>query len=369
MTTTLPFLDVRAAYLELRSEIDGAVARVLDSGHYIGGPEVEAFEREWADYCGVRHCVGVGNGLDALTLSLRVMNVGPGDEVIVPAHTFIATWLAVSQVGAIPVPVDIDPLSFNLDVAQVERAITGRTKVLLPVHLYGRPAELEPLLALAARHGLRVLDDAAQAHGARYRGRRIGGRTNASTWSFYPGKNLGALGDAGAVTTDDDDLAAALRRLRNYGSTQKYHHQEQGVNSRLDPLQAAILRVKLGRLDEWNSRRRALADHYVRALPAYLRPNEPEAGTESSWHLFVVRVPDREARLDHLVKRGIQALIHYPLPPYLQPAYASLGLQAAAFPVATQASAEVLSLPFGPHLPPAAVATVCSALTSPLDGA
>ena len=258
----IPFLDLKAASTELREELDAAYHRVMDSGWYILGEEVDAFEAEWAAYCGVRYCVGVGNGLDALHLILRAMDIGTGDEVIVPSNTYIATWLAVSYAGATPVPVEPDPRTFNLDPTRVEAAITPRTRALLPVHLYGQPADMDGLLEVARRHDLRVVEDAAQAHGATYKGRRCGGLADAAGFSFYPGKNLGALGDAGAVTTDDDRIADRVRALRNYGSRRKYYHDEKGYNSRLDPLQAAFLRVKARHLDEWNGRRAELASRY-----------------------------------------------------------------------------------------------------------
>ena len=256
---TVPFLDLQAGYLELKEEIDAAVARVLQSGWYILGPEVSAFEEEFASYCGADHCIGVGNGLEALHLALLAMGIGPGHEVIVASNTFIATWLAVSMAGAVPVPVEPDPATHNLDPGRMEAAITERTKAILPTHLYGQPADLDPILDIARRHGLKVLEDAAQAHGARYKGKRVGGHGDAVAWSFYPGKNLGAFGDGGAVTTNDADLASRIRTLGNYGSREKYVNEVRGFNSRLDPLQAAVLSVKLRYLDEWNARRRAVA--------------------------------------------------------------------------------------------------------------
>ncbi|UXI69067.1 DegT/DnrJ/EryC1/StrS family aminotransferase [Tahibacter amnicola] len=361
--STIPFLDLRAAYLELKDAIDAAVARSLDSGWYILGSEVEAFEAEFAAYCGVAHSVGVANGLDALHLALRAMDVGPGDEVIVPSNTYIATWLAVSQCGATPVPVEPDPATHNLDPARIEAAITPRTRVILPVHLYGQPADLDPILALARQHGLRVLEDAAQAHGARYRGRRVGGHGDAVAWSFYPGKNLGAVGDAGAVTTNDPMLAERLRVLRNYGSRVKYVNDERGWNSRLDPLQAAVLRVKLAHLDTWNARRTALAEAYTRALAGVdlVLPTVP-AWAEPAWHLYVVRTGRREATQKRLAELGIGTLIHYPIPPHRQDAYADLGLPPGSLPLAEQLASEVLSLPIGPHLEPRAVEQVAEAL-------
>jgi dTDP-4-amino-4,6-dideoxygalactose transaminase len=257
----IPFLDLKAPYLELKAETDAAIARVVGSGWYVGGPEVEAFEAEYAQYCGAAHAVGVANGLDALHLALRAMGVGVGDEVIVPSNTYIATWLAVSQCGGTPVPVEPDERTYNINPALIEAAITPKTKAILPVHLYGQPADMDAILAVARQHKLLVLEDGAQAHGARYKGKRLGAHGHAVAWSFYPGKNLGAMGDGGAVTTNDADLAERIRVLRNYGSRVKYVNDVQGYNSRLDPLQAAILRVKLAHLDEWN------AQSHCRAIP------------------------------------------------------------------------------------------------------
>jgi dTDP-4-amino-4,6-dideoxygalactose transaminase len=255
----IPFLNLSAAYRELKEEIDAVVFRSMASGHYIGGQEVESFENDFSTYCCAAHAVGVANGLDALHLALRAMDVGPSDEVIVPSNTYIATWLAVSQCGATPVPVEPDARTYNIDPARIEAAITPRTKVILPVHLYGQPADMDTILAIARKHGLRVLEDGAQAHGARYKGQRLGAHGDAVAWSFYPGKNLGAMGDGGAVTTNDPQVAERIRMLRNYGSRVKYVNEVQGYNSRLDPLQAAILRVKLVHLEEWNARRGAIA--------------------------------------------------------------------------------------------------------------
>ncbi len=359
----IPFLDLRAGYDELRPKIDAAISRVLDSGMYILGEEVAAFEREYAAYCGCKHAIGVANGLDALHLALRAMGVGPGDEVIVPSNTYIATWLAVSQCGATPVPVEPVEGTSNLDPALVEAAVTSRTKAILPVHLYGEPADLDPILAIAARHGLRVLEDGAQAQGARYKGRRVGGHGDAVAWSFYPGKNLGAYGDAGAITTNDDALAEQLRVLRNYGSRVKYVNDVQGWNSRLDPLQAAVLRVKLAHLDDWNARRRAIAARYLDGLrdAGVALPEVPD-WAEPAWHLFVVRSPRRDALQARLGEAGIGTLIHYPLPPHRQQAYADLGFSADAFPIANRLADQLLSLPIGPHQPEAATAAVIDAV-------
>ncbi|MHB1083814.1 MAG: DegT/DnrJ/EryC1/StrS family aminotransferase [Thiobacillus sp.] len=345
------FLDLGATYRELKTEIDAAVARVLGSGWYLLGVELEAFEAEYAAYTGARYCIGVGNGLEALHLSLRAMDIGPGDEVLVPSNTYIATWLAVSQCGATPVPVEPDERTYNMDPRRIEAAITPRTRAILPVHLYGQPADMAPILACAKKHGLKVLADGAQAHGARYRGAAIGGLGDATAWSFYPGKNLGAYGDAGAVTTDDPALAERLRMLRNYGSRVKYVNEVQGYNSRLDEMQAAILRVKLRHMDTWNARRARIAETYTTALSecGLTLPAIPD-GMEPVWHLYVVRHPQRDALQSELQVRDIQTFIHYPIPPHRQQAYADLGWSLGSFPVAESMAASVLSLPIGPHL-------------------
>ncbi len=347
----VPFLDLHAAYLELKVDIDRAVLKTLDSGCYILGPEVTAFEDEYAGYCRARFAIAVASGLDALQLALLAMEVGPGDEVIVPSHTFIATWLAVSRCGAVPVPVDPTEATYNMDPAGIEKAISARTKVILPVHLYGQPADLDPILALARRHGLRVLEDGAQAHGARYKGKPIGGHGDAVGWSFYPSKNLGALGDGGAITTNDPEIADRIRVLRNYGSRVKYQNEVCGFNSRLDPIQAAILSVKLRYLDEWNARRKAIARMYREALEdVELKMPEVASGADSVWHLFVVRHPKRDEIRQRLATYGIETLIHYPIPPHQQRAYASMHWPADAYPVAARMANEVLSLPIGPQL-------------------
>ncbi len=347
----VPFLDLKAAYLELGDEILQAVNRVLESGWYVLGEEVEAFEKEFSAYCGAHHCVGVANGFDALHLALRAMGVQAGDEVIVPSNTYVATWLAVSHCGARPVPVEPDPLTYNMDPRRIDAAITSRTKVVLPVHLYGQPADLAPILDLARRKGLRVLEDAAHAHGARYRNRRIGSHGDAVAWSFYPGKNLGAFGDAGALTTGDEELAERARLLRNYGSRTKYVNDEKGFNSRLDPIQAAILRVKLRHLDTWNARRRKVAERYQEGLEgtALTLPAVPK-GIEAVWHLYVVRTQQRDLVQQRLEEAGVGTLIHYPIPPHLQSAYRDLGYRPGAFPVAEMLARQMLSLPMGPHL-------------------
>ena len=348
---TVPFLDVGATYRELKAEIDAAVQRVLDSGLYVLGPEVEAFEAEWAAYCESRHGVGVASGLDALILALRALDVGAGDEVIVPSHTFVATWLAVVAVGATPIPVEPDPATFNIDASLIEAAITPATRAIVPVHLYGQPADLDPILATAQRYGLHVVEDAAQAHGARYKGRRIGAHGDVVCWSFYPGKNLGAFGDAGAITTDSDEIADKIKVLRNYGSRQRYVNETAGLNSRLDPVQAAVLRAKLPHLDAWTLHRRAIAEVYSQGIAdsALQLPSVPD-WAEPVWHLYVVRSSKRDALQRRLSESGINTLIHYPIPPHRQLAFADVATARCEFPRATRLAGEVLSLPIGPHL-------------------
>lgn len=347
----VPFLDLNAPYTELRTVIDEAVQRVLASGWFIRGDEVRAFEEEFARYCGAEHCIGVSNGLDALQLVLRAWDIGPGDEVIVPSHTFVATWLAVTYTGATPVPVETDVATYNLDSARIAAAITSRTRAIIPVHLYGLPTDMDPIMDLASRHGLKVLEDAAQAHGARYKGRRAGTLGDAAAFSFYPGKNLGAMGDGGAVTTNDADLAQRVRRLANYGSARKYEHVEKGMNARLDEIQAAVLRAKLPFLDEWNDRRRQIASQYQREFadgPLAL-PHVP-AWAEPVWHLFVVRSDERDALQQRLTGSGVHTLIHYPTPPHRQIAYSENARRFGELPIADTTAREVLSLPIGPHM-------------------
>ena len=348
----VPFLDVQAAFQELSQEVSAATQRVLESGWYIGGPEVEAFEREWATYCETAHAVGTGNGLDALVLALRACGIGAGDAVIVPSHTYVATWLAVSAVGATIQPVEPDPATFNIDPDRIEAAITSETRAIIPVHLYGQPTDLDPILSIARRYGLRVIEDAAQSHGARYRASRLGGHGDVACWSFYPGKNLGALGDGGAITTNDPDIADTVRRLGNYGSSQKYIHAERGVNSRLDPIQAAALRVKLKSLDIWNDRRKALATFYANALQdvGHLILPSVEQSSDPVWHLYVIRSNQRDGLQKRLEDAGIGTLIHYPVSPHMQEAYADLGFSPDDFPLAKELSETVLSLPMGPHV-------------------
>jgi dTDP-4-amino-4,6-dideoxygalactose transaminase len=355
----IPFLDLHAAHSELSAEIETRVTAVLRSGTYIGGEEVAVFEAAWAEFTQSRHCIGVGNGLDALTLSLLAAGVGPGDQVIVPAHTFIATWLSVTATGADPVPVDPAPGAHLIDADGVREALTSRTRAIVPVHLYGDPVDLDPILQLAAQHGILVIEDAAQAHGARYRGRRIGSHGHLVAWSFYPGKNLGAAGDAGAVTTNDSELAERVRMLANYGSLEKYVHLERGVNSRLDPIQAAVLRIKLEHLDAWNARRSAIAALYRSNIPEkYLLEQVAESG-DPVHHLMVIRTPERDRVRAELDANGIQTGIHYPTPPHGQGAYRELSASAGwSLPVCDDLSRTVLSMPMGPHLSPSSVEQV-----------
>jgi dTDP-4-amino-4,6-dideoxygalactose transaminase len=348
----IPFLELKPAYLELKEELDAAYHRVMDSGRYLLGTELESFEAEYAAYCDAKYCVAVGSGLDALHLSLRAYGIGAGDEVLVPANTFIATWLAVSYSGAEPVPVEPNPLTCNIDPDRIEAAITSKTKAIIPVHLYGQPADLDPIMAIARRHGLKVIEDNAQAQGARYKTRRTGSLGDAAAHSFYPGKNLGAFADAGAVTTSDAALADRIRVLRNYGSREKYCNEVRGFNSRMDELQAAFLRVRLGKLDDWNNRRRALAARYLKELSGtagLTLPFVPE-WAEPVWHLFVVRPPRRKRLQEKLAAAGIGTLIHYPVPPHLSGAYAGGKWRRGDFPITENLADTVLSLPMGPHL-------------------
>lgn len=348
---TVRLLELGRVTAELRDELDAAVARVIDRGQYVLGPEVAAFEEEFAAYVGVRHCVGVGNGLNALELSLRAMGVGPGDEVIVPGFTYVATWLGVTLAGATPVPVEPDPATYNLDPTALDAAVTERTRAILPAHLYGQAADMAAVRAVAARHGLLVLEDAAQAHGATDSGSRVGSLGHAAAWSFYPSKNLGALGDAGAVTTDDDGLAQALRELRHYGAVDRYRHERVGSNSRLDEVQAAVLRAKLPHLERWNERRQAVAATYLHKLAgtAVTLP-AVRGGARPAWHLFVVTADDRDDLAVHLRARGVETEVHYPIPPHRDAVYAGLGLARGSLPLTEQLSDHVLTLPIGPHI-------------------
>lgn len=345
----VPFLDLGMLHQPIREQLDEAYQRVMNSGWFIAGPELEAFEAEFAQYCEVDHCVGVGNGLDAIHLLLRAYGIGPGDEVIVPSNTFIATWLAVTQCGATPVPVEPLISTHNLDPSLIERHLTARTKAIVPVHLYGQPADMDPINDIARQHRLVVIEDAAQAQGACYKGRRVGSLGHAAATSFYPGKNLGALGDGGAVLTSDAAIAAKVKQLRNYGSEVKYQHQVQGYNSRLDEMQAAFLRVKLAVLDEWNAKRQSVAKIYTSQLASagLGLPQVPEYANPV-WHLFVINTAERESLQTHLLRHGVSTVIHYPVPPHLQPCYADFASR--DLPIAAKLAEEVLSLPMSPAL-------------------
>lgn len=363
MTTPVSFLDLKANVASLRQELIEAATRVIDSGWFVLGGETTSFEQDYAQYCGTLHCVGVANGLDALSLALRALNIGPGDEVIVPANTYIATWLAVSHVGATPVPVEPVEATYNIDPSRLVDAITPRTRAILPVHLYGQPADLDAIGAIAAQHGLHVLEDGAQAHGACYRGRRVGQDKALVAWSFYPGKNLGALGDGGGITTGDVELAERVSVLRNYGSRVKYHNEVIGYNSRLDELQSALLKVKLLHLDADNARRKTIAARYLEGLAGsgLVLPAVPD-WADPVWHLFVVRHTDRDGLADRLRTAGVATMVHYPIPPHLQPAYAAAGISKGSLPVTERIHREVLSLPMGPALTDEDVERVISAV-------
>ena len=341
---SIPFIDLGRLHQSVREPLDQAYRRVVDSGWFIMGPELEAFEAEFAQYSEVKHCIGVGNGLEALHLLLRAYGIGPGDEVIVPSNTFIATWLAVTECGAVPVPVEPCIDTHNIDPTLIGNVITSRTRAIIPVHLYGQPADMDPINALAAEHGLVVIEDAAQAQGALYKGCRVGSLGHAAATSFYPAKNLGALGDGGAVLTNDDMIADKVKRFRNYGSKIKYQHELAGYNSRLDEMQAAFLRVKLAVLDEWNARRRDLANHYARFMGNSIAvlPHVPYFA-EPVWHLYVIRSKKRDALKNYLEQQGISTVIHYPTPPHRQRCYQEF--HECSLPIADRLASEVLSLP------------------------
>ena len=364
---TIPMVDLKAQYARIRAEVDAAMARVLESTAFIKGEDCGAFESEFAQYCGAKHAVGVANGTDALIVALRAYGVGPGDDVVTVANTFIATGEAILLNGARPVFVDVDPVTFTMDPARLERAITPGTKVIVPVHLYGHPADMEPILDIARRHGLPVLEDAAQAHGAEVGGRRVGSLGHAACFSFYPGKNLGAYGDAGAVVSNDGDFAARVRQIANHGGgANKYDNVVVGTNSRLDTLQAAVLRVKLRHLDRWNAERRERVQAYTRALadvPGLTLPRE-RAGARSVWHLYTVLTAERDALQQGLKAQGISTAVHYPRPIHLQPAMAAAGGAAGDLPVSERLSREVLCLPLYPELPAEDVDRVAASVRS-----
>jgi dTDP-3-amino-3,4,6-trideoxy-alpha-D-glucose transaminase len=346
------FFDLRSSNEEVQTELNDAYLRVINSGSVILGRELEQFEAEFAAYCGASHCVGVANGLEALKLVLSSRNIGRGDEVIVPSHTFVATWLAVAGVGAKLIPVEVDKATYTMDPSALEAAITPRTAAIIVVSLYGQPADMDRIMQIAKRHNLFVLEDAAQAHGSRYKGQMTGSMAHATAFSFYPTKNLGALGDAGGVVTNDDDLARKLRMLRNYGSEEKYIHTAIGTNSRLDELQAAFLRVRLPRLNGWNEKRRVLASLYNQALSQVEGVVVPYVSdwAEPVYHLYVVRVNQRELVQESLKRKGITTLIHYPRPCHLQEAFADYGYVKGSFPIAESLADEVLSLPMWPQM-------------------
>ena len=347
----IPLVDLYDQYKTIKSEIDSAIAKVITNSAFVGGQEVRLFEQEFAEFCEASSCVGVGNGTDALYLTLRALGIGRGDEVITVAHTFIATAEAVSMTGALPVFVEINCDTLLMDPAAIEPAITERTRAIVPVHLYGQSCDMDAILDTARRYDLKVVEDAAQAHGARWRDQRVGSMADAATFSFYPGKNLGAFGDAGAVVSQDDDLIERVRMLANHGRFEKYTHKIEGVNSRLDGLQAAVLRVKLRHLEDWNQRRREHADFYIEYLTnSDLRPQIVHQNATPVWHLFVVRTTDRESLQDKLEEAGIATGIHYPVPLHLQPAYEHRAMAVGTLPTTEKISAEVLSLPMYPEL-------------------
>lgn len=359
---SIPFLDLKAPYQELKTELDEAYLRVMNSGWYLLGNELTAFEKEFADYCGTKYAMGVANGLQALELILRAYEIGENDEVIVPSNTYIASWLAVTQVGAKVVPVEPDIRTYNIDPTLIEAAITSKTKAIMAVHLYGQTADMAPILKLAEKYNLKVIEDAAQAHGAMYQTKKAGNLGDAAGFSFYPGKNLGAFGDGGAITTNDPVMAERIKTLRNYGSKIKYHNEERGTNSRLDEYQAAVLRVKLKHLDKWNARRSTIADFYQTHLPEHnlVLPSILD-NCNSAWHLYVIRHPDRDALQAKLLEKGIQTLIHYPVPPHRQKAYQEMAHY--TLPMSEKIHSEVLSLPIGPHLTEEQMKIVVEAFT------
>lgn len=359
----VPFVDLQTDHNSIRSELDAAYHRVMDEGHFIFGKELETFEANYANYCGTKYCIGVANGLDALHLILRAMGIGSGDEVIVPANTFIATWLAVTYAGATPVPVEPDEKTYNIDPSRIKAAITSKTKAIMAVHLYGQPADMDAINDIAQSHGLKVIEDAAQAHGAKYKGKSTGGLADAAGFSFYPAKNLGALGDGGAITTNDTELAEKIRLLHNYGSQQKYLHDVTGFNSRLDELHAAFLNVKLKYLNNWNLKRQKIAQQYCEILMNHTPITLPFVPNwcEPVWHLFVIRHPLRNQLIQKFKENNIGSIIHYPVPPHLSGAYISKQ-RPYNLPITEKLSHEILSLPIGPHLNPEQINRVAEAI-------
>jgi dTDP-4-amino-4,6-dideoxygalactose transaminase len=368
-TFKIPFLDLRQPYQELKAEFDSAYKRVMQSGRFILGEEVETFEAEFAAYCDSKHCVSVGNGLEALYLILKGYGIGIGDEVLVPANTYIATWLAVSHTGAKPVPVEPVFATYNIDATSLADHLTPRTRAVIPVHLYGQPADMDDILELAHQHNLRVIEDASQAHGARYCGIPVGNLSDAAAFSFYPTKNLGAFGDGGAIVTNDESLAQRIRVLRNYGSRRKHFNEIRGYNSRLDPLQAAFLRVRLQHLDEWNTRRRTFAQRYLDELSGVencVLPTVP-SWAQPVWHQFVIRHQKRDRLRDHLTNRGIETALHYPIPPHLSEAYSDHTFGIGSLDRTEELAKTVLSLPMNPHLHPDHVPIVSRAILEFVD--
>jgi len=359
----VPFVDLAAQHRLLASEVQPAIAAVLERGDFILGEELSLFEEEFAAYCGVKHAIGVDSGTSALELVLRGFDIGPGDEVITAANTFIATALAISYTGARPILLDINPQTYNINVACVEGAITERTKAIIPVHLYGQPAEMDPIMQIAGKYGLVVIEDACQAHGARYRGRRVGSIGDAAAFSFYPSKNLGAYGDGGMIVTNSTAIAQRVRMLRDYGQTRKYHHDSMGYNRRLDTLQAAVLRAKLQYLDAWNAARRHRARLYGKLLDhsSVVLPTEADYA-DHVYHLYVIGVEDRDGLRAYLHDKGIATGIHYPIPIHLQLAYRDLGYERGDFPISERCAEQILSLPMYAELTPSSIAYVAEAI-------
>ena len=361
----IPYLDLRTQYRSIKDEIDAAVLRVLDSTQYILGEEVTAFEREFSAYTGASDCVAVNSGTSALHLALLAAGVGQGDEVITVPFTFVATVSAICYTGATPVFVDIEPDYFTMDASAIERAITPRTKAIMPVHLYGQPADMDPILEVARRRGLTVIEDAAQAHGAEYHGRRCGSMAEIAGFSFYPGKNLGAYGEGGALTTTRADVAATARALRDWGQARRYEHRWKGFNYRMDGIQGAILRVKLRYLEQWTRQRQQVAAWYQRHLdPSVVRVPQTRPGCRHVFHVYVIRSPHRDRLRTTLTEAGIQSGVHYPIPVHLQPAHADLGYHAGDFPVSEAVAAEVLSLPIFPEMTEEQVKTVAAVVNA-----
>ncbi len=350
-TKLIPFLDLKSSYLEIQDEINKSFKKVMNSGYYILGEETELFEKEYATFCESKYCIGVANGLEALSLSLIACGVKAGDEVIVPSNTYIATWLAVSNIGAIPIPVEPCIKTFNIDPTLIKTKITKKTKAIIPVHLYGQPADMTSIIKIAKENKIKIIEDGAQCHGAQIYNKKIGGHGDVVAWSFYPGKNLGAFGDAGAVTTNSKKIADKIRSLRNYGSKIKYFNDEKGFNSRLDPLQASFLRIKLAYLDNWNNRRKKIAKNYLDNINNdKIKLPYVEKCNSHVWHLFVIRTKARKKLQEKLDNIGIGTLIHYPIPPYNQKAYLDADLNDKDYPLASMLANEVLSIPIGPHL-------------------